>query len=484
MKLKRFHAPDIRQAINRVREELGADAVILSNRQVDGGVEIVAAVDYDDAVFEQSAAETEAVARQAPPVASQAAANEPIVARAPARKTAAWQQALQEEYQSAVAETPARPAKPETDPQTPPTQEWVRQLQEDYQRIQNSTQASERPEEALEPVRPAVASPARAMHDVEEVPQSPQEMSEVWGELKELRGLLERQLSSLTWGDAAKRFPQKTKALRKLLEMGLSAAVARRIMHDVRESDAFEQVWRRALNTLAGNLRTLNDDIIEQGGVIALIGSTGVGKTTTIAKIAARFALRHGTNNIALITTDNYRVGAQEQLRTYGRIMDAPVRVANDADELKNVLKSLYDKKLVLIDTAGMSQRDMRLSEQFRLLSEGSSLIKSYLVLSAASQMPVLDETVRAYQKVVLDGCILTKTDECSRLGDALSVLYHHQLPLAYYSNGQRVPEDLHRARSTDLVKQAVDMMNKNKLRLDDEDVEMAFGGLSANDFA
>ena len=165
-------------------------------------------------------------------------------------------------------------------------------------------------------------------------------------------------------------------------------------------------------------------------------------------------------------------------------ILGTPVKVANDAEELRKILKGLYDKDLVLIDTAGMSQRDIRLTEQFAMLSEGSTLIKSYLVMSASSQQRVLQETVEAYKKVFLDGCILTKVDESITLGGAIATIVKQQLPITYISDGQRVPEDLHRARAVDLVKKAVSMMNEAKIQLDDNFVEMSCGGLVANDLS
>ncbi|HFE39222.1 MAG TPA: flagellar biosynthesis protein FlhF, partial [Gammaproteobacteria bacterium] len=244
----------------------------------------------------------------------------------------------------------------------------------------------------------------------------------------------------------------------------------------------FESCWRKSLAMFASQLPVLQEDIVSTGGIFALVGPTGVGKTTTIAKLAARYALEHGTEGIALVTTDNYRIGAQEQLRTYGRILGTPVKVANNAEELRNILKGLYDKDLVLIDTAGMSQRDVKLTEQFSMLSEGSILIKSYLVISASSQQQVLDETVHAYKKAFLDGCIITKLDETLSLGGALATILQHKLPISYTSNGQRVPEDLHRASAIELVKSAVKMMNRVRIEMDENVVELAYGGIAAND--
>ncbi len=219
--------------------------------------------------------------------------------------------------------------------------------------------------------------------------------------------------------------------------------------------------------------------------IVALVGATGVGKTTTVAKLAARYMLRHGANRVALVTTDSFRIGAHQQLRTYGKILGLPVYIANDADELRTTLEGLRDKDLVLIDTAGMSQRDLRLNEQFELLRQSSrqlsSQIQSYAVLSTTTQRVALDETLRALEQVELSGCILTKTDETVALGEALSVVRRHRLPVAYVCDGQRVPEDIHPARAAKLVSQAVALMRRYETELPEEDeMAIAFAGKGA----
>jgi flagellar biosynthesis protein FlhF len=532
MKLRRFNAPDIRQAISLVREELGPEAAILSNRKVNGEVEIIAAVDYDDAML----AEAESYIREAQqmesvtPESRQPAASENAELRAILEKA----QQLQQEHENQQTPTSGYGAAPtgsnhegpsifdypgagqgggrrksgarslwnrsRPEDTTPPPAQFESSIQSGDDEDEPRTTADwlnrlkgpiSFDDEATEPVSrqaPSQVEQSAARPAVETTATSPadkESIGGVWNELQHLRGLLERQLSSFAWGEMAKRYPHRAKAMRYLLELGLSPAVARRLLNEVSEGADFETVWRKALSLFVSRIPVEKEDVVLQGGVFALVGPTGVGKTTTIAKMAARYALEHGTKGIALVTTDNYRVGAQEQLRTYGRILGAPVLVANDANELKKTLKSLYDKQLILIDTAGMSQRDIRLTEQFAMLSEGSSLIKTYLVVSAATQLHVLDETVRAYQKAVLDGCILSKIDEANSLGGVLSVVSHHQIPMAYISDGQRVPEDLHRESALDLVKRAVALAQKYGQKIEDEVVEMAFGGGEvANDFS
>lgn len=364
MKIKRYFAPDIRQAIRLVRDNLGPDAVILGNVQVEGGVELIAAVDYDEEVIRQSA----------------------------------------------HSPKPARPS------------------------------------------APAPASPGKAAHTPDPA------LVAMRREMKSLRGLLEQQMSSLAWGDLARRHPLRARLIQNLNDAGLSPELSRQIAAKVKDNADYDAAWRQALAVLAHQIQVTDDDILSQGGVVALVGPTGVGKTTTIAKLAARFVLRHGARHVALITADNYRIGAHEQLSTYGRILGLPVMQVANAQELRSALTAFQDKRLVLIDTAGMSQRDVRLAEQLKTLRDGAPSIKSYLVLSATSQMSTLLEIARAYQSMRLSGSILTKLDESTSLGGLLSLVIRAGLPVAYVSEGQRVPEDLAAARAHQLVASGISL--------------------------
>ncbi len=465
MKLKRYHAPDIRRAINKVRDELGPDAVILSNRPLDEGVEIIAAIDYDDAILNSTELAAEASRRGA---LAQSAGQGAVEQAPPVSST-------QEPFWKRVADKVIeqnRQEGRERQSDAGPAHDWLEKFN-DPKLYRQSLQEETSLDEVTEPRRGQAKEDSVSANS---------ELSGVWDELQNLRGLLEHQLSTLAWGDMAARHPYRAKAARSLMELGIAPRIARQLLDEADGETRFEKIWRQALTRFAAQVPVVAQDILMAGGVFALVGPTGVGKTTTLAKMAARFALQHGTKGIALVTTDNYRVGAQEQLRTYGRILETPVRVANDGDELRAILHSLRDKKLVLIDTAGMSQRDLRLSEQFDMLSEGDARVKTLLVLSASAQMSVLDETVEAYARVALSGCVLTKLDESNCLGGALSVVCDHQLPIAYISDGQRVPEDLHREDAVALIKRSIAMMKRHHRPVDDEIAEMAYGGLVAND--
>ena len=249
----------------------------------------------------------------------------------------------------------------------------------------------------------------------------------------------------------------------------------------IKDISDVERAWRLALGVLAKNILISDDDFMSYGGVVAVVGPTGVGKTTTIAKLAARFAIQHGHRNVALVSTDNFRIGAHEQLLSYARILDVPLHMAQDQEELKRILLSLYDKKLVLIDTAGMSQRDIRLSEQLVSLHESSPMVRSFLVLPANTQLSAMDEIVRSFKRSHLAGMVITKLDEAASLGSVLTVSIRHRLPIAYVGVGQRVPEDLQPARAHQLVSQAVSLMRKYKETSDEDVLAVKFSGVAAH---
>jgi len=391
MKVKRFFAPDMRQAIRLVRETQGPDAVILSNRKVDGGVEIIAALDYDESLLDDDASRT----------ASQTA----------------FENKLKQSASHPTGDTP--PANVAREPVS--TTQQVKWSQD-----------------------PAIV----AMRD----------------EIKQLRGLLENQLAHLAWGDLNHREPLHASAIRRLSSMELDAALIERVSAPTVHARDEEHAWQLALSELAANVPVAEHDLVDQGGIVALVGSTGVGKTTSVAKLAARHVLRHGHRHVALVSTDSYRIGAHEQLMTYGRLLGIPVQVASDHRELRSTLNSLADKRLVLIDTAGMSQRDVRLSEQFATLADSGIPIRTLLVLSATAHPSVLDETVDAFSSVALEGAVLTKLDEAARLGGVLSTLINRQLPLMFVTDGQRVPEDMHPARAQNLVQKAVGLTRGSDL--------------------
>ncbi|HSG52294.1 MAG TPA: flagellar biosynthesis protein FlhF, partial [Rheinheimera sp.] len=283
-----------------------------------------------------------------------------------------------------------------------------------------------------------------------------QQMDAMRNEMLSMRQLLQHQVSGLMWQDLARREPVRALIIENLQQLGLSEQVADQLACFMPEDLNSHDAWDAALELLAGQLSTTNDDILRRGGIVALVGPTGVGKTTTVAKLAAEFAKRHGNDQVALITTDSYRIGAFEQLATFGRIIGCPVKQAKDSEELALLLNQLQQRKLILIDTAGMSQRDVRLAEKLASLVHNSRVkIKSYLVLSATAQAKVMQESVTHFKRIPLSGCIFTKLDECLSLGEVINVAIANALPVSYLTNGQRVPEDIAVADAPKLVQQA-----------------------------
>lgn len=367
MKLKRFVAADTRSAMQQIKATFGPDAVILSSHHVEGGVEIVAAIDFDESI-----------------ISSQSAA--------------------------ACAQPPSQ---------------------------------------------------------VEKYPtQSP--MDDVRQEIQTLRGMLEAQLR----GTVGANEPLHTILLQKLLYLGVSYTTAATWARSVSPNLNQQRAWQYILAQVTEQLPIRDNRRIEEGGIYAFVGPTGVGKTTTLAKIAARFALRFGADNLGLVTMDTYRIAAQEQLILYGKILGVKVCIAQDEIALTRVLRQLSDKKLILIDTAGMNPADERVAKQMDVLSAHMQSIAKVLVLPATSHYQVLIDAIKRYQANDVDQCILTKLDESLAVGGALSAVIESGLGVSYLTHGQRVPEDIKMATRHQLV----ELFAQQELELFQEDRESCKG--------
>ncbi|MGB1062628.1 MAG: flagellar biosynthesis protein FlhF, partial [Ketobacter sp.] len=248
-------------------------------------------------------------------------------------------------------------------------------------------------------------------------------------------------MANVAWGNFSHRHPLEATVFKKLARLGLSPALSRKLVRNLKPDADAKAAWREALLELSDDLPLMQEDIVSHGGIFAFVGPAGVGKTTTIAKIATRFVLEHGAENLALITTDSYRIAGHEQLSTLGRILKVPVRVVTEQQSLDQLLRSLSRKKLVLIDTAGLSHKDQVHREQMTMLESMGANIQRWLVLSSTSQRRILDRAINEYKHLNLEGCILTKLDESASLGEALSVAIESQLPIAYITDGQNIPD-------------------------------------------
>ena len=368
MNMKKFVATTSREALRLIRIEMGADAVILSNRKVDSGVEIMALA---SAEFAQLTHES----RQPAPVPVRAAI------------------ATHERAPAAVMAEPA----------------------------------------------------------ISSISTMQLEQQGILSEIKFMRNMMQEQMDCLSWSDRQQRDPKRTRMLRDLLNAGFSPALSRQMIDKMPAEANMEWVRRVLENNL--RIASRQEDLIVRGGVVALVGPTGVGKTTTTAKLAARAVVRYGADRVALLTTDSYRIGAHEQLRIYGKILGVTVHTVRDTEDLRLTLSGLKQKHLVLIDTIGMGQRDSRMAAQAEMFN--ATGVQRLLLLNATSSGDTLDDVVCMYNGAGVIGCIPTKLDEAVTFGTVLDVAMRHKLTLHYIANGQRVPEDLHEVNMEYLLHRA-----------------------------
>lgn len=406
MNVKKFTAATSRDALRKVREALGPDAVILSNRPVDGVVEILALASDDVASMASPAHE------------SDMAQPRPHLSMPPPAPAQPYQQAAPESYANRRAPAP-----------------------EAFDMSLMTSQMTSMMQQAISHAKDTASA----------------EMSGMMSEIRAMRGLMETQLAEIAWSAGAQREPQKPAVLREMLAAGFSASLSRYLIEKLPTGKDAADSMRWIKTVLSRNLTTISneDEILEKGGVFALVGPTGVGKTTSTAKLAARCVMRHGPEKLALITTDAYRIGGHEQLRIYGKILGVMVHSVKDEADLRIALKELRNKHTVLIDTVGVSQRDQNVAEQVAMLSGTGADVKRLLCLNSTSTNETLNEVVRAYQGSGLAGCIMTKLDEAASIGNVLDVVIRQKLKLFYISNGQRVPEDLHLADRAMLIDRA-----------------------------
>ncbi|WP_419709038.1 flagellar biosynthesis protein FlhF [Pseudomonas sp. NFX224] len=412
MQVKRFFAADMRQAMKLVRDELGADAAIIGNRRIAGGVELTAALDYK-------------LSALAPRVPNMELEDE-------LRKT-------QSRIVTAQAELSLR-SEGESDNAT------------------NRQLFAGLPLTAAEPlIEPTYAEPRRPAPAPSAAPAVDSRVFDSMRfELNSLRELMEVQLGSLAWNQLQGSRPAQANLWRRLQRIGLSGPLSRDLLAMITDIEEPRQAWRMLLAHLARMIATPEVEPLEEGGVIAMVGPAGMGKTTTLAKLAARYVLKYGAQNIALVSMDSYRIGAQEQLKTLGRILNVSVTHVDPGQSLVQALEPLLRKRVVLIDTAGLQASDPALRMQLESLAGRGIRSKNYLVLATTSQKQVLTAAYHSYKRCGLAGCILTKLDETASLGEVLSLAISHELPVAYLTDGPRIPDDLHLPRRHQLVSRAV----------------------------
>ncbi len=428
MKIRRFYGKDMREALKQVKDELGDDAVIMSNKKLSNGVEIVAAYDKEPAVNPKRAESnlTPAPKRRAE---STPTLSEIIGDSGPDSLRALLEKQIQaKESAHQVSQPVAQPAKP-----------------------QNVTSQSQRQTQA-QPQVPNVSHQQDALNEMRQ-------------ELASLRNVLQFQVAGLLQQDKGRNHPLHGYLTNKLQKMGISEALANEVVSYTPADTDERQAWLFLLKLLANRIQTEESNLLTKGGIAVLMGPTGTGKTTTVAKLAAQAAQKYGAENVGLITIDSYRIAAYEQISTYARIIGCSVKKAQNAEELSDLLFQFRNKRLILIDTAGFGQRDVRLIKQLETLKQSTTAnISSYLVMQANSQYQVMQQTIAAYKQIYLQGCIFTKIDECYSLGEAISAAIEHKLSVSFITDGQKVPEDLKVADAKFLITSAAKLYKKHVL--------------------
>ncbi len=484
MQVKRFVAADMRRALELVRQALGPDAIILSSNRVPEGVEILTALASDNEL--QKLQQPVAPSRAATPEPAAAPTEDifgvfkslnsttpgPASGKTGKELADEIERARQRMLASRNAEESAKEFLLAKQPKVNaaiPRHAPVALVEEPAAPVRPRMTAAERyplVDEEPAPVRVAKPAPTEPVFTKPEVIAQPtpiqqDQLSELQAELADMRFLLEQQLDRMTGGTPA---PQGSPVLssigRRLERIGLPTETINKVLGSCKPGRKLADAWSDALANLAHQVPVLGKDIVDQGGVFAFVGPTGVGKTTTIGKLAARYVLQHGADKVALVTTDTYRIAAHDQLRSFGRILRVPVKVVDENNTLEQVLHSLRHYSLVLIDTAGFRHGDPHLKAQLKALADQPQ-VKSYLVLSTNSQQQMLKASIHAYGTVGLKGCVLTKLDETASMGEALGVIMQSRLPVAYTTDGQDIPRDLQVARGHQLVSKAASMLRQ-----------------------
>ncbi|WP_420935299.1 flagellar biosynthesis protein FlhF [Alteromonas sp. A081] len=471
MKIRRFFGKDMREALSQVKAELGSDAVIMSNRKVADGIELVAAYDKEPAaklnIAKSSGASfSRASSAQNPPLSL----SEIIGDDGPDSLKAL----LEKQHGSASLNNAGSSASGQNGPAEfmQPSPANTKHANDIASHLNfsdafidefESQQPVDRHAGQKEYQKRDEAFPAHQASSIEEAPAAPSgELAQIREELASLRDVLQHQVADLMEAKQTRQKPVHQYLITRLTDMGLSKALSKQLISYTPSHYNERDAWVYLLNLLANRLNVTGNDILTAQGAVALVGPTGTGKTTTVAKLAARYAQKYGADSVAMITIDTYRIAAFEQLATYGKIIGCTVRKAQSSEELSDLLFQLRHKRLVLIDTAGFSQRDSRLIKQIKHFDNGQMpVVKKYLVAQANTQYPALQRIIRAYDDIELSGCIFTKLDECYSLGEVLSAAVEFQLPVSYVTDGQKVPEDIKIAEAKSLVSAAAKLYKK-----------------------
>lgn len=440
MKVRKYFAADMRSALEMVRAQQGPDVLILSNRQLDDGIELITA---DDSVNEQVLRSLKARTEKSNDIASDRNTRGPSVKQIKKRRPEATR----------AQADPRRTAGPR------------KSVGNDFS-------------DALDMNGERYAKTAdRAGHE-DLLWTDENTVQQMQMEMRKIKTLLEQQLSGLAWSDFGHKYPQRARLLRTLTRMGITPDLAKCLVQQVSPDLDMDKAWQFVVALLTKNLRVLPDPIISKGGQVAICGPTGVGKTTLVCKLAARYAQQHGTDKVTIVSLDDHRLGAHQQLKVFARLSGVECLMPANDEEFRAALARHSNDDgpyLTLIDTSGFAPDDIRFRESIARLSA----VDIYFAIAATTDYASLAKVVNLSSEVNIAGCLLTKLDEAAQLGGALSALVKAKLPLAYVSNGQTVPDDLEVVDAKRLISQAVAMAALEGTPSNDFSIESAFAQTS-----
>lgn len=431
MKIRRFYSHNMRAALRQVTEEFGEEASILSSQKTASGVEVIAALEYDEALLPgaDDLIETSKLSEQdyesdfgvdvyanGQNRASQFGSND--------NNSSLLAGASSRESESKLVDRPNQGA--------------------DHVNISGKTATPRSKNKKLGNLEWATDPGLTAMKE----------------ELGLMRSMMSEQLKGIGWDRFSEKEPAKAMLTRRFGGMGISPQILAQLLPLVKPQQDFECSWQNLLALLAKSITTNSQNILSQGGIYAFMGPTGSGKSTAIAKIAARFVIRHGAQSVALISTDNYRLSAQQQLSGFAKLLGVSVASVSRNRPINDLLEHYKSKKLILIDTAGLSKNDHAIAKQLDALKKNTN-IKRFLMMPAINQAAVLRQSVSFFQRYSPYSVIITKLDEAASLGEVLSIILENNLSVAFTTDGQRVPEDIRVAKNHHLVSKAVWLANK-----------------------
>jgi flagellar biosynthesis protein FlhF len=465
MEIKRIKEKSIHDAIQKVREELGPEAVILSTEKNRHGVEIIAALDFDATVLEEKLAETNSQASGAD--------MQPMVGED------ALTEAIERSIEKQFSEQMNKISEKIVNFQIENNQDRNKIYENLNQKIETLSKSVE--EKYIDQQRARTENFSVLQQQVTQLRDEfndyvtgalPDEMNsimQIHEEIGDLKDVLGCQTKLLDWDKWGKNNPSGISLISRLVNAGFGVGLSKNVMSNISDISDNETAWRNVIELLTSGIKTPDIDIQKEGGVVMALGRTGVGKTTTLAKIATKYVIENGPNDIVFINLDNKRVGGFDQLDTYGRILNVPVYRFDGEENMRSILKIIRSKALVLIDTAGVNEPSEGIESFVNNLARNKVNVHKLLLMSANTQLHNLKEIVDGFKVCQPNGCVITKTDESTQLGNVITVSIEDDLPVYFETYGQQVPDDISNVEPSLLIQRAIDIKDHRAMLTSDE---------------